>query len=97
MKNIEKALISYVNGKGPKVSYRFLCASATEKPKELIDIHFKLIAQELDSLYKTQSVEKAIVLLDNLNVMIANCDSINRNIIKRGILKLNERIDHITI
>lgn len=97
MKNIEKALTNYVSGKGPRVSYGFLCASASEEPKELIDIHFKLIAKELDSLYKTKNVEKAIVLLENLNVMIANCDSINRDIIRRGILKLNERIDRITI
>lgn len=97
MKNIEKALISYVNGKGPRVSYGFLCSSASERPKELIDIHFKLISQELDALFKTRNVEKAIVLLENLNVMIANCDSLNRDLIRRGILKLNERIDRITI
>lgn len=97
MKNIEKALTSYVNGKGPKVSYGFLCSSATEEPKELINIHFKLIAQELDTLSKTKSIDKALVLLENLNVMIANCDSLNRDLIKRGILKLNERIDRITI
>lgn len=97
MKNIEKALTSYINGKGPRVSYGFLCSSASEQPKELIDIHFKLLAQEIDSLYKSKNIGKIIVLLENLNVMIANCDTINRDIIKRGILKLNEKIDRITI
>ena len=97
MKNIERALISYVEGKGPKVSYDFLCASATESPKELIDIHFKLITQEIDSLTKTNSIEKSLVLLENLNVMLTNCDSLNRDLIKRGLLKLNEKIDRITI
>lgn len=97
MKNIERALISYVEVKGPKVSYDFLCASATESPKELIDIHFKLITQEIDSLTKTNSIEKSLVLLENLNVMLTNCDSLNRDLIKRGLLKLNEKIDRITI
>lgn len=97
MKNIEQALTNYVKGKGPKASYAFLCSSASEQPKELINIHFKLINQEIESLRKSKSIDKILVLLENLNVLIANCDSLNRDLIRRGIQKLNEAIDRITI
>lgn len=97
MKNIEKALQKFAEGKGPKVGYKILCENKSKTPNELINILAKLVSEELDNFTGDSTLDKSIELLKSMTVLVENCDDINRKIITRKLHKLYEKIDSIKI
>ena len=100
MKSIEKALTNFVSGRGQKVSDEALCAHAQKNTKaadEIIDIIFNVINRELDLVTGKESLEKVKELLNCVNMIMSNSDNVNRKIVARRTLKLNEKIDRIQI
>lgn len=100
MKNIEKALTNFVSGKGQRVSDEALCAHAkkdTKSADEIIDILFNVINRELDYVTGAESLDKVRELLNCVNMIMSNSDTVNRKIVARRTLKLTEKIDRIQI
>lgn len=98
MKNIEKALEKYAEGKGPKVRNKVLYENESKTPDELISILFRLIKENLDAYTGEISlIEKSIELLQCISTIIENKDKVNRKIVTRKLHKLDENIDRIKI
>ena len=100
MKNIEKALINFVSGKGQRVSDEALCNCAKRDSKaadEIIDILFNVINKELDIVTGAESLDKIRELLKCINMILSNSDTVNRKIVARRTLKLTEKIERIQI
>ena len=85
MKNIEKALQKFAEGKGPRVGYKILCENKSKTSNELINILAKLVSEDLDKFTGENSLDKSIDLLKSMTVIIENCDDINRKIVTRKI------------
>lgn len=96
MKNIEKALQKFAEGKGPRVGYKILCENKSKTSNELINILAKLVSEDLDKFTGENSLDKSIDLLKSMTVIIENCDDINRKIVTRKLHKLYEKIGRIT-
>lgn len=96
MKNIEKALQKFAEGKGPRVGYKILCENKSKTSNELINILAKLVSEDLDKFTGENSLDKSIDLLKSMTVIIENCDDINRKIVTRKLHKLYEKIERIT-
>ncbi len=58
MRNIERALTSFVKGNGPRISNRILTAYAEKDANSLINILFNVINEELDNLKGTVPFDK---------------------------------------
>lgn len=95
MRNIEKALQKFAEGKGPRVGYKILCDNKSKTSNELINILVQLINEDLDKFTGDSSLEKSIDLLNSIIVIVENCDDINRKIVTRKLHKLSEKISRI--
>ena len=90
--NIEKSLRNYLNSKGPKIKYDSFCVLAENNSNELINVIFKLVNEEIDSMNDTKILDRVVELLKYVEVIIGNCDDTNRKIVIRKIHKLLEKL-----
>ena len=97
MKSIEKSLASYVKGNSKKVSNKTITTLANKDADGLVDTLFSLINKELDSIVDTVNTSKILDLLDYVYIVMTNQDSVDRGIINRKLLKLDEKIDRIKL
>ena len=100
MSNIEKTLVNFVKGKGPIISEETLCTYAAKDAKkadETIDIIFRVITNELDSVTGLESLDKVRKLFNCIGTVISTNDQVNRKKLARKINKLDERIDQIEL
>ena len=95
MKNIEKSLTNFVKGKKPTISEESICAFANKNANEIINILFKVINEELDSIKGTESIGKIKELFRCINIVITNFDDVNRKIVSRKLQKLDEKISRL--
>lgn len=95
MRNIEKAFTKYVRGTGAMVPADVVCEYAERNPNSTINILFKVISKELDSITGRESLDRVRELLKNVHVIMINIDGVNRKIIYRKLQKLDEKIDRI--
>lgn len=98
MKNIEKSLVNYVNGRGPKVSDEALCDYAQISAKnsnEIIDILFRVINDELDKVTGTKPLDKVNELIKSIQTLVVKVDEIDKGIVERKLKSLYYRLDHL--
>ena len=98
MKNIEKRLTNYAQGKGPKVPQETLCSFAQNSADDanlLLDILFDIINNELDNVTGQVSLHNVRELLRASNIIIVNIDEVNRKIVERKVHKLYEKVDRL--
>ena len=95
MRNIEKALTDYVNHKKNKCSYSMVEEKAKKNSNAVIDILFCVINKKIDEVRGTETLERVIILLKYIDTIVMTQDSVNRSIVSRKLLKLNEKITRI--
>lgn len=95
MRNIEKSLTNYVRGKGPIISEEILCDYADKSADDMINILFKIINDELDSVTGVDSLDKVRELFNCISIVLNNSDDVNRKVVIRKLHKLDEKIDRI--
>ncbi|MBQ6498248.1 MAG: RNB domain-containing ribonuclease [Bacilli bacterium] len=97
MRNIEKSLVNFVNGKGPMISEEVLCNQATKDADETIDILFNVINKEIESVTGLESLERVRELFKCIKLILSTNDKVDRKKVARRINKLDERIDRIEL
>ena len=97
MRNIEKSLVNFVNGKGPMISEEVLCNQATKDADETIDILFNVINKEIESVTGLESLERVRELFKGIKLILSTNDKVDRKKVARRINKLDERIDRIEL
>lgn len=98
MRNIEKSLTNFVEGRGPKVSNEALCvcaAKSANSANEIIDILFSIINREIETITGQNTTDKLKELVKYVSMIMNNSDSVNRKIVNRRIIKLEEKIDRL--
>ena len=97
MRNIERALTSYVKGNGPKVSNATLNTFAEKDANSLINILFDIINDELDNIKGAIPYDKIKELLKEINIIIGVSNDVNRKIVSRKLNKLSEKIERLQV
>ena len=95
MRNIEKALTSFVRGNGPKLSNSQLTSLAEKDANSLIDILFNVINEELDSTRGAIPFDKIRELLTEIYMVIGISNDVNRKIVSHKLNKLSDRIERV--
>ena len=95
--NIEKVLKKYLDNKGNKIKYNTFFQYAKDSTKKTIEIIFKLVNNEIDSMSDSKNLDRTVEVLKYIEVIIGYCDDVNRQIVKRKIIKLQEKISRIFI
>ena len=95
--NIEKVLKKYLDNKGNKIKYNTFFQYAKDSTKKTIEINFKLVNNEIDSMSDSKNLDRTVEVLKYIEVIIGYCDDVNRQIVKRKIIKLQEKISRIFI
>ncbi len=97
MRNIERALTSFVKGNGPRISNRILTAYAEKDANSLINILFNVINEELDNIKGTVPFDKIRELLKGIYVILGISNDVDRKIVSRKLNKLSEKIERIQL
>lgn len=93
--NIEKALSNYLKCKGPKISDRDFCNYAETTDKDIVNVLFKLINEEIDTIDEKKELDRVVEVIRLLELVMSNGVEVNRKIVARKIKKLNEKMDRI--
>ena len=97
MRNIEKALTSFVKGNGPRISNYTLTAYAEKDANSLINILFNVINEELDNIKGTVPFDKIRELLKGIYVILGISNDVDRKIVSRKLNKLSEKIERVQL
>ena len=97
MKSIENRLASYVKGNSKKISNKTITSLANKDADDIINTLFNLINKELDSINDSVNTSKIFDLLDYVYIIMTNQDDVNRGIIGRKLLKLDEKLSRIKL
>lgn len=98
MKSIERLLVNFVNGRGPKVSEEALCSYAQISKKnadELIDILFRVINDELDKVTGMKPLDKVNELIRSISIIVIKVDEVDKGTVARKLKSLNYKLEHI--
>lgn len=93
--NIEKTLSNYLKCKGPKISDRDFCNYAETTDKDIVNVLFKLINEEIDTIDEKKELDRVVEVIRLLELVMSNGVEVNRKIVARKIKKLNEKMDRI--
>lgn len=93
--NIEKALRNYLKGIGPKVKTKDFCDFSILNPNASVNVLFKLINEEIDSMDDNKKTDRVLEVLRLLEAVLNNNDGLNRKIIARKLMKLSEKLTRI--
>lgn len=93
--NIEKALRNYLKGVGAKVKSKDFCDYASNNTNASINVLFKVINEEVDSISDDKNLDRTLEVLKLLEAVLNNNDGINRKIVARKLSKLSEKLIRI--
>lgn len=95
--NIEKALSNYLQRKGPKISDRDFCTYVENTDKDIVNVIFKLINDEIDTIDEKKELDKVVEVIRLLELVMSNGAEVKRKVVSRKIKKLNEKMDRIML
>ena len=97
MKNIEKALIDSIKGKGSKVPLEEILSDTSKNTDEWIHLLFNIINQELDQVTSSEQLEPIREIIPYVQAIVSHKSDVNRHIVMRKLHKLDEKIDRLKI
>lgn len=95
--NIEKALSNYLQRKGPKISDRDFCTYVENTDKDIVNVIFKLINDEIDTIDEKKELDRVVEVIRLLELIMSNGAEVKRKVVSRKIKKLNEKMDRIML
>lgn len=95
--NIEKALSNYLQRKGPKISDRDFCTYVENTDKDIVNVIFKLINDEIDTIDEKKELDRVVEVIRLLELVMSNGAEVKRKVVSRKIKKLNEKMDRIML
>lgn len=95
--NIEKALSNYLQRKGPKISDRDFCTYVENTDKDIVNVIFKLINDEIDTIDEKKELDRVVEVIRLLELAMSNGTEVKRKVVSRKIKKLNEKMDRIML
>lgn len=95
--NIEKALSNYLQRKGPKISDRDFCTYVENTDKDIVNVIFKLINDEIDAIDEKKELDRVVEVIRLLELAMSNGTEVKRKVVSRKIKKLNEKMDRIML
>ncbi len=94
--NIEKVLRNYIKGVGSKVKYEhFLAMTQSDDGNKASDVLFSLINEQIDTMTDTKALDRTIEVMKYISLLLANKETIDRNLISRKLHKLEEKLTRI--
>ena len=95
MKNIEKSLTEFMNGRKSKINYQELSFYIQKNCDGVVGILFKITNNQLDTMTGSDSIKRVSEVLGCIAFVINEADTVDRRIIARRLTKLDEKIDRI--
>lgn len=95
--NIEKALRNYLKGNGPKVKEKDFFSCAVGNGNAVFNVLFNLASEELDSITESKALDRVVEMLKLGEILFHNDDGLNRKLIARKIIKLQQKMDRILL
>ena len=93
--NIEKALRQYLKGTGPKVRESEFYDCTFGDGNATINVLFRLVNEEIDSITEQHALDRVVEVLKLMETTLSIDDGVNRKIVSRKLLKLDEKMDRI--
>ncbi|MBP5678282.1 MAG: RNB domain-containing ribonuclease [Bacilli bacterium] len=93
--NIEKALRNYLNSSGPKVKEKDFFEYTNGDGNAILNVLFKLVDEEIEKITEKKALDRVVEVLKLAELMIRNNDGVNRKIIARKIVRLDQKMDRI--
>lgn len=93
--NIEKSLRTYLNGTGPKVKDKEFYEHSFGRANETFNVLFKLANEELDTMDDEKTLDRVVEVLKLGEIILNNEDDLNRKIVARKLVRMEEKLDRI--
>ena len=95
MKNIERSLTEYMNGRKSRINYQELSFYIQKDCNDVVGILFKITNNQLDTMTGSDSIKRVSEVLGCIAIVINEADTVDRRVIARRLTKLDEKIDRI--
>ena len=93
--NIEKALRQYLKGTGPKVRESEFFDSTFGDANATINVLFRLANEEIEAITESKTLDRVVEMLRLMETTLCTDDGVNRGVVSRKLLKLDEKMDRI--
>ena len=93
--NVEKALRNYLKGTGPKVKPKAFYTYASGDGNATFNVLFKLATEEIDNMTDSKTLDRVVEVLKLGEILLRNVEDLNRKVIARKIVKLQQRLETI--